>query len=92
MKKIILATCSVLALTALATAGCTRTPKQGKLFRPVAGTGYKPELRNAGCTLATRVSGPQQPGKYLLQRTHTTFDKTLHTGASSLTMSDHWRK
>lgn len=91
MKKIILATCSVLVLTALTAGGCTRTPKQGKPFRAVAGTGYHPEHRKITCTLATRQTGPTR-GKYLLQPTHNSFDKTLHAGASSLTVRDYWRK
>lgn len=91
MRKIILATCSVLVLTAFATGGCTRTPKQGKLQRALSGTGYKPEKRPANCCLSTRQAA-QRPGKYLMQPTHTTFDKALHAGASALTVSDYWRK
>lgn len=91
MKKIILATCSALVLTALTAGGCTRTPKQGKAFGAVAGPGYRPEHRKVTCTLATRQAGLTS-GKYLLRPTHSTFDKTLQAGASSLTVSDYWRK
>ncbi len=91
MKKIILATCSVLVFTAFAAGGCTRTPKQGKLLRMASGTGYKPEHRPANCSLAGRPDGGSR-GKYLMQSTHTTFDKALHAGASALTVSDYWRK
>lgn len=91
MKKIIFATCSVLIFTALAAGGCTRTPKQSKLLRVASGTGYKPEYQPANCCLAGRPYSKKY-GKYLMQPTHTTFDKTLHAGASALTLRDHWRK
>lgn len=91
MKKIILATCSVLVITALAAAGCTRTPKQGKVLRVASSTGYQPEYRPTHCCLRGRPYDKKN-GNYLMQPTHTTFDKALHAGASALTVRDYWRK